>query len=312
MSRRLSGAIAAVVAFLTTLAPSHAAVSNPPRLDVVTTPAANTTFAWASVGKGPLLVLLNGTASPMNEWDPLLITELARERRIIVLDYPGLGMSGPAPGPWRFPTAADWIADFLTSIAGDSPVDVLGWSMGGFIAQQLAIRHPEQVGSVILAATNPGGDAAVLGPAWVQEADSMGGARDYLRTNYPRGERDAGRAFLSRLDEAVASGAYPREIVPRRTAHAMVAAEDPWLRSNANAGALRSITQPTLVITGAEDVITPAINSRRIAARIPGAQLILMPESGHSFLFQQPRVTARLVLDFLNSGDRSTSSGRDH
>lgn len=183
--------------------------------------------------------------------------------------------------------------------------------MGGFIAQQLAIRHPERVDSLILAATNPGGDAAVLGPAWVQEADSDGGARGYLATNYPRGERREGRAFLSRLDEAVTSGAYPRETVPNRTARAMVTAEDPWLRSNANVRALRYITQRTLAITGAEDVITPAINSRRIAARIPGATLILVRDSGHSFLFQKPRVTARLVLDFLNSGDRSTSSGRD-
>lgn len=280
---------------------ASASAPDPPALEVRSTQASGTTFAWAELGEGPTLLLLNGTASPMNEWDPLLLTELARERRVIVLDYPGLGLSGPAPGPWRFPAAADWIAGFLADVVGDAPVDVLGWSMGGFIAQQLAIRHPERVGSLILASTNPGGDAAVLGPRWVQEADGTGGARAYLLTNYPRGERNAGRAFLSRLDEAISSGAYPRETVPDRTARAMVLAEDPWLRSNANLRSLRSITHPTLVMTGAEDVITPAINSRRIADRIPGSHLVLMPESGHSFLFQRPRATARLVLEFLDA-----------
>lgn len=310
MRRQLVGAIAAAVACLLAVTPSEAAAADPPHLHAATAPAAGTTFAWAALGEGPTLLLLNGTASPMNEWDPLLLTELARERRVIVLDYPGLGLSGPAPAPWRFPPAADWIAAFLADVVGDEPVDVLGWSMGGFIAQQLALRHPDRVGSLILASTNPGGDAAVLGPAWVQEADSTGGERDYLLTNYPRGGRSAGRAFLDRLDEAVSSGAYPRETVPVRTARAMVSAEDPWLRSNANLRALPSITQPTLVITGAEDVITPAINSRRIAARIPGSRLVLVPQSGHSFLFQRPRATARLVLDFLTSADRGTASGR--
>lgn len=267
--------------------------------------ASGTTFAYAELGTGDPLLLLNGTGSPMAEWDPALLHGLSSSRRVIVIDYPGLGLSGPAPARWRFDRAADWVSEFLAEVSPGRPVDVLGWSMGGFIAQQLAIRHPGRIRRLVLAGTNPGGDSAVLGPAWVQEADSDPDAGDatYLRTNYPplASARAAGRAFLRRLSAVVDSGAYPHETVPARTYAEMVAAEDPWLRSNDNARSLGRIGAPTLVVTGRRDVITPAGNSRRIAAAIPGSRLVLIPRAGHSFLFQRPRVVSRLVLAFLGS-----------
>lgn len=271
----------------------------PRQLEVHEVEAAGTTIAYAELGSGAPLVLLNGTASPINEWDPLLLEALAARHRVIVLDYPGLGMSGPTPARWTFPAAADWISDFVRTVVPEGRADVLGWSIGGFIAQQLAQRHPQQVRRLILAATNPGGDAAVLGPAWVQQADSDGDINDYLITNYPPGRRAAGQRFLDRLDAALTSGAYPEEAVPTRTARAMVRAEDPWLRSNANLTGLRAIKVPTLVITGAKDVITPPMNSRRIARALSNSRLILVPNAGHSFLFQQPRRTARTITRFL-------------
>lgn len=260
---------------------------------------AGTRIAWAAIGAGDPLLLLNGTASPMNEWDPAFLGALASSRRVIVLDYPGLGLSGAAPGRWTFDHASDWISAFITAIHPEGPVDVLGWSMGGFIAQRLAVRHPGQVDHLVLAATNPGGDAAVLGPRWVQEADSSGDDAAYLDTNYPPRRRAAGERFLRRLDAALASGRYPGEFVPRATRRAMVAAEDPWLRSNVNLRELRRTAVPALVVTGADDVITPAVNSRRLSRALPNAILRLVPHAGHSFLFQQPRAVARMIDGFL-------------
>ena len=272
------------------------------RLQPVSIDAAGTTFSVASLGEGPPLLLLNGTASPMSEWDPAFLGALADHHRVIVLDYPGLGGSSPAPGTWTFDGAARWISELISVLSPNQPIDVLGWSMGGFIAQRLAAQHPEQVHRLVLASTNPGGRTAVLGPPWVQEADSHGGIDDYLRTNYPPGARDAGRAFITRIDTALDDGTYPSGPVPARTARAMVRAEDPWLRSERNATSLAQITAPTLVITGARDVVTPPINSRRIAALIPGSRLVLVPGTGHSFLFQRPEQAAGLVHRFLAAG----------
>ena len=81
----------------------------------------------------------------------------------------------------------------------------------------------------------------------------------------------------------------------------MVAAEDPWLASDANMRALASISRPTLVIDGAQDVITPPVNSRRIAAAIPGARLVLVPRAGHSFVFQDPAGVTATINAFLAS-----------
>ena len=275
------------------------------RLDVQAVDAAGTTFAWAELGTGPTLLLLNGTGSPMSEWDPKLLAGLAKNRRVIVFDYPGLGLSGPAPSKWEFSAAADWVNEFLIQVSPGAPVDVLGWSMGGFVAQQLSIRHPTSIRRLVLAATNPGGAAAVLGPLWVQEADSNseGSIKSYLETNYPATKvaQSRGRAFISRLVSANVDGSYPDESVPTKTYNAMVAAEDPWLQSNANANSLRAIRIRTLVITGAKDVITPPANSRYIAGAIPNAKLILVPGAGHSFLFQEPLQVASSVAKFLDS-----------
>ena len=275
------------------------------RLDVSTVAAAGTRIAWAEVGSGEPLLLLNGTGSPMAEWDPALLAGLARGRRVIVMDYPGLGLSGPAPSRITFPAMADWTADLIAALGLGRP-DVLGWSMGGFVAQQLAIRHPGSVRRLVLAGTNPGGPETVLGPRWVQEADSDsdGSIAAYLATNYPRTPcaQSAGRQFVVRLTDAVESGRYPDESTPQRTYDAMVRAEDPWLASSSNLQALESIAAPTLVVTGARDVVTPAANSRSIADRIPDARLRLVAGAGHSFLFQHPVRVARLVLDFLRGG----------
>lgn len=270
-------------------------------LDVQETRAAGTTFAWAELGSGPPLLLLNGTASPMSEWDPAFLAGLARSNRVIVFDYPGLGDSGPAPATWTFPRASDWIAQFASQVAPGEPVNVLGWSMGGFIAQQLAIRHPGQVRALVLAATNPGGSRATLGPTWVQEIDSSSSSdADYLRTNYPPSGIAAGKRFLQRLSDAYDTGAYPLTETPSSTLEAMVAAEDPWLRSDANLRQLPSITAPTLVIDGSRDLITPKANSLVIASQIPGAQLRLFAGAGHSFLFQAPEYVSTGISAFLD------------
>lgn len=272
-------------------------------LDVKHVSAAGTDFAWAELGSGAPLLLLNGTGSTMSEWDPAFLDVLSRGNRVIVFDYPGLGQSGPAPSRISFGSMAEWISAFMSAI-GVPQAHVLGWSMGGFVAQRLVHAHPGQVSRLILAATNPGGHRAVLGPKWVQHADSDPNAGDltYLRTNYPHTHRaqQAGRDFLRRLARAVNSGRYPPIVVPNRTYNAMVRAENSWLRSDTNFDELSGIGIPVLVATGKKDWVAPPRNSRVIAQRIPGSQLALYKGAGHSFLFQKHRRVASDFSAFLN------------
>jgi pimeloyl-ACP methyl ester carboxylesterase len=266
----------------------------------VTVDGVRTAYAVLGPDSPTSLLLLNGTGSPMSQWDPALLAVLSRARQVVVYDYPGLGGSAPLPGRLSFDALATH-ADGLITALGLPRADVLGWSMGGFVAQRLAVRSPGRVRALVLAGTNPGGPRTVLGPAWVQDQDSdaAGTARGYVRANYPVGARHRGWAFVRRVNAAIDSGRYPIDRVPAATYDAMVAAEDPWLASGSNLRQLRELTMPVLVITGAEDVVTPPANSRILARAIPGATLALVPGAGHSFLFQRPRAIGDRLTSFL-------------
>lgn len=271
----------------------------PFRAEVRTAELDDTSIAWYERGQGPPLVMLIGTGSTMAEWDPALLELLAEDHRLILFDYPGLGLSGP----WRgdsFDSLADVTADLIGAI--DVPeADVLGWSMGGFVAQRLAVRYPETVSNLILAGTNPGGSETVLGPPEAQAIDSDPNPSDadILRELYPAGRQAEGRAFLRRLERSSQSGEIPDDFdVPARTTDAQVAAEDPWLRSNRNYRELGDLAVPTLAAAGREDPVVPPPNLRRIAAQIPTSELLVLP-GAHAFLFQEREAFAETVNEFL-------------
>ncbi len=261
--------------------------------------AAHTRIAWYERGRGDPLAMLMGTGSTMAEWDPALLRLLAADHRLILFDYPGLGMSGPWHGD-SFDSLADATAGLMDAI-GVPKADVLGWSMGGFVAQRLAIDHPERVSHLILAGTNPGGNRTVLGTRRAQAIDSEPDPSDadILHELYPPDRQAEGRRFLRRLETASQSGEIPDDFhVPAATTHRQVAAEDPWLRSNRNYRQLAGIATPTLAAAGASDPVVPPVNLRRIAARVPHSELKVFP-GAHAFLFQERRPFTRAIDRFL-------------
>lgn len=261
--------------------------------------AGGTRIAWYERGRGRPLVMLMGTGSTMAEWDPALLRLLARHRRLILFDYPGVGMSGRWHGR-SFDSLATATAGLINAIHL-SKADILGWSMGGFVAQRLAIDHPQLVSHLILAGTNPGGSHTVLGTPRAQEIDSEPdpSEADVLHELYPPDRQAEGRRFLQRLERASQSGEIPDDFhVPAATTHTQVTAEDPWLRSNRNYRQLAGIGVPTLATAGARDPVVPPANLRLIATRIPRSELAVFP-GAHAFLFQERRPFTRAVDRFL-------------
>jgi pimeloyl-ACP methyl ester carboxylesterase len=282
---------AAVTALLAAGCGSDETAAAPFRAEVHRARAGDARIAWYERGSGPALVMATGTGSTMAEWDPALIARLARNRRVIVFDYPGIGLSSKLSGRrTSFAALADTVSRFMGAIEVRE-ADVLGWSMGGFVAQQLAIRHPRRVKRLVLAGTNPGGDLAVLGPPTDQQIDSDPNPSDgaVLKVLYPhtaKGQKE-GRLFLQRLDRASETGEIPDDFdVDPATVEAQVDAEGAWLESDANAEALAKLKLPTLVTGGTLDRVTPPINMRRIAKLIPNARLELFANAAHAFLFQ--------------------------
>ncbi|HVO54590.1 MAG TPA: alpha/beta hydrolase [Solirubrobacterales bacterium] len=261
---------------------------------------AGTRIAYYERGQGPPLLMLIGTGSTMAEWDPALIRLLAAHHRLVMFDYPGVGFSGP----WRGRTSFDSLANFtagLMKTVGLARADVLGWSMGGFVAQRLAIDHPGRVSRLVLAGTNPGGRQTVLGSRHFQEIDSEPHPSEaqILHELYPPHAQRQGHAFLRRLEVASQSGEIPNDFhVAAATTDRQVAAEDPWLRSEDNWDSLAEIAAPTLATAGARDPVVPPLNLRRIARRVPGARFQRFA-GAHAFLFQSRARFTRAVDAFL-------------
>ncbi len=298
---RVRGALVILLVALAMAAPAEASPRPPFQAHVRHAVVHGGQIAWYERGSGPPLMMLMGTGSTMSEWDPALLPLLARHHRLIMFDYPGIGRSGSWREPRTFAGLADEVARFMVAIGVDK-ADVLGWSMGGFVAQQLAILHPERVKRLVLAGTNPGGGRAVLGTKEHQELDSNPdpSLAEILGDElYPPNELAEGYRFAHRLDTASQSGVIPNDFhVKAATVHAQVAAENPWLLSNSNFADLGSLPMPVLATGGREDPVVPPVNLRRIAERVPEARLRLFA-GAHAFLFQQRIAFAKVVDHFL-------------
>lgn len=251
-------------------------------------------------GDGPPLVLIMGYGGAMYEWDPALLERLADQRRVVVFDNRGVATtSGPTAG-MTIETMADDTAGLIEAL-DLGRVDLLGWSMGGNIAQEVALRHPEVVNRLILSATDPGGPKAVQPSAAVLELLESAKEADLIKAIFPqtRAGKSAAKSYLTRVGAQPGLQASYFEISPE-TIRAQIAAEDAWSDPGGGAYAsLGQITQPTLVLGGALDRVELPVNSRIIAGRIPSSLLKLYPGAGHAFMYQYPALVAKNVGAFL-------------
>lgn len=297
--RRALGAAALLVCLLAAAAPGAAAAPIG-ALQHVQVGDVTVGYREGGSGSGPPLVLIMGFAGTMYEWDPALLERLADERRVIVFDNRGVATtSGPTAG-LTIQTMADDTAGLIEAL-GLGQVDVLGWSMGGYVAQELTLRYPQLVNRLVLSATDPGSPRAVQPSAAVIALLESAQRGDLIEAIFPqtRPGKAAARAYLARV------GAQPGleeswfEISPAMV-RAQLEAELAWNRPGAGSYAsLGQIAQPTLVIDGTLDRVEPPANSRLLAQRIPSSLLRLYAAGGHAFMYQYPALVAKNVGAFL-------------
>jgi pimeloyl-ACP methyl ester carboxylesterase len=254
-------------------------------------------IAYRRIGSGRPLLVLNGFAATIADWDPSFIDRLASCNELILLNNRGIGNSTDDGQPFDIGKLADDAVKVIEAL-GFEHTSVMGWSMGGFIAQAFASQHPDRVDKLILLSTDSGGpdtDRASTA-VWSQLIDTSGTsheqARRLLFLLFPS---DVAESFYRQFGDvaATARAQLSPEIVRRQAA-----AMDKWHR-DAVASRLQEINVPVLIGTGSEDIVIPPSNALKLVNAIPGAWLAQFPRAGHAFMAQYPRALADLINRFL-------------
>jgi 3-oxoadipate enol-lactonase len=245
-------------------------------------------------GDGPPVLLIMGLGMTATGWWRTVPVLQAAGLRVLAFDNRGVGRSDRPPGPYTVAEMADDVVSVLDA-AGVAAAHVYGISLGGMIAQDMALRHPERVRGLVLGATTRGGAAHV-------PASPETGALVELRArmtaeqavwasvpiNYAaRTRRHGGERIAEDIEQRLR---YPVEGVFYAAQLAAAQAHD---------AAVEGIQAPTLVVHGDEDALIPAANGERLAAAIPGAELALWPGAAHLYFTDEPEAD-RGVAAFLS------------
>ena len=272
----------------------------------LTVDASDVEYAYRRFGSGsnqqPPLVFLQHFRGNLDSWDPVLVDSIAARREVILLDNRGVGLSTGSVPVTVTQMARDAIA-FLDALELEQ-VDLLGYSLGGMVAQEIALLRPRMVRRLILAGTGPRGGHQMHG--WTFDIERVAnqadnGVEDLLHIFFEVTEtsRALGREYVQRAFSR-AEGADRPNGTP--VARAQYDAIVEWgIPDESQLNRLAGITQRTLVAAGANDMMIPTVNSQLLVDHLPDARLRIYPDAAHGFLFQYPRQFAELVTEFLSA-----------
>lgn len=257
-------------------------------------------FAYRELGpdSGVPVIFLHHLMAVLDDWDPRVIDGIAAQRRVIAFDNRGVGASGGSVPPTIEAMGRDAIA-FIRAL-GLKKVDLLGFSLGGGVAQMVALQAPDLVRRMILAGTGPKGGGGIdkitriAVSAYLKAALTLSDPRNFLFfPRSPDGKR-AAKDYFSRLKERTGDRDRPISLQARRA----------QLQAIRTAGLsapddLSVITQPVFVANGDRDLMVDSSHSVDMARRLPNSKLTIYPDSGHGGIFQHHRAFVPAVLAFL-------------
>jgi pimeloyl-ACP methyl ester carboxylesterase len=243
-------------------------------------------IAWERVGSGPPLLLIHGLGYARWGWEPV-VDGLAQSFEVLVFDNRGIGESDAPPGPYTTAALAEDAAHVLDE-AGVERAHVAGSSLGGMVAQELALARPERVERLVLASTHPGASKAHPMPQRTVELMTSGATlRQFVENAL---EPDPRPELVERILEHRERTAQPFD------AWAAQAAAGATFDAGDGVGA---IAAPTLVQTGDGDVVVDPRNSELLVELLPDAHLSVYPACGHLFFWQEPERFVRELEEFL-------------
>ena len=251
-------------------------------------------------GKGDPILLINGYSFAMDSWDSTLLETLASNHTVIIFNNRGIGnTTSGSEQKFSVSLFANDTAGLLEAL-NIKKADVLAWSMGGRIAQELTLNYPDRVGKLILYAIGCGGKGSAPQSQEVRNefVNRTGTAEDRIARLvplfFPQEWRNENPNYL--------------ENIPKTTETILNQTLNKQIEAAANAPStcdrLKNITQPTLVIVGTDDAATPAANSLIMAKLIPGSWFVQIKGGGHGLMYQYPGQFSNMVKTFLENTNK--------
>ena len=260
------------------------------------------TYAYRELGPrgGIPVVFFVHLAATMDNWDPRIIDPIAKNRHVITFDQPGVGAStGQVPN--SIEAMADDAYTFIQALGFDK-IDVFSFSMGGMIAQDLALKHPGLVRKLVLTGTGPRGGKdidKVVGTTYrdiLRATLTRSDPKEFLFFNRDAAGKQAAQAFVKRLQERTIDRDKP---ISTKAFQTQLKAIQRFGRSAPSD--LSKLTQPTLIANGDNDRMVPSILSEDLHRRIKGSELIIYPDAGHGGIFQFHAKFAPAAVEFLTN-----------
>jgi len=248
--------------------------------------------------KGIPLIFVSSLGSSMDDWDPAITNGLAKKHPVILFDLPGVGLSqGVTPN--NIPDMAKAVAA-LTNALGFTKANFLGFSMGSFITQQIALSQPGLVNKMILTGTGPK-DAEGLSdlPKLLAATAGLSAQDTFLKIGFTgsKSSAAAGEASYQRTQRRQIDRDKP---LSQQSSLAEVTAVLDWALPNADALIeLERVSQPALIVQGEFDVAVPVSNAVNMFKHLPNAKLAVFPDAGHAAFFQDPQHFLSLSSNFL-------------
>ena len=257
-------------------------------------------YAYRELGPtgGIPVVFFVHLAATLDNWDPRIIDPIAKHRHVITFDQRGVGASSGAV-PQTLEAAADDAYDFIRALGHDT-IDVFSFSMGGMIAQDLVVKHPDLVRRLVLTGTGPRGgkdmDKVVATTYWdiLRATLTRSDPKEFLFFNRDAEGKRASKAFVTRLTERTVDR---DQKIGTKAFQTQLKAIQRFGRSAPSD--LSTITQPTLIANGDNDWMVPSVLSDDLHRRIAGSELIIYPNSGHGGIFQYYQQFAPVAVEFL-------------